>query len=50
MPARRFRPGDRGRIAPGLRAGLLLVDGGPLDAVSHTLDISAIWRRGVRQS
>ncbi|WP_331727825.1 amidohydrolase family protein (plasmid) [Streptomyces coelicoflavus] len=50
VPARRFGLGDRGRIAPGLRADLLLVDGDPLDAISHTLDISAIWRRGVRQS
>ncbi|WP_328564958.1 amidohydrolase family protein [Streptomyces coelicoflavus] len=50
VPARRFGLGDRGRIAPGLRADLLLVDGDPLDAISHTLDIRAIWRRGVRQS
>ncbi|WP_399896347.1 amidohydrolase family protein [Streptomyces sp. BBFR51] len=50
VPARRFDLSDRGRIAPGLRADLLLVDGNPLDAISHTLDISAIWRRGVRQS
>jgi len=49
VPARRFDLADRGRIAPDLRADLLLVDGNPLDAISHTLDINTIWRRGARR-
>jgi imidazolonepropionase-like amidohydrolase len=47
-PARRFGLTDRGRIAPGLRADLLLVDGDPtrdLAAVGRATDV---WRRGVR--
>lgn len=47
-PARRFGLDDRGRIAEGLRADLLLVDGDPTTTVSDTLDIRAVWRRGTR--
>jgi imidazolonepropionase-like amidohydrolase len=47
-PAQRFGLDDRGRIAPGLRADLLLVDGDPTATVSDTLGIRAIWRRGTR--
>ncbi|MEU8657210.1 amidohydrolase family protein [Actinoplanes philippinensis] len=47
-PARRFGLDDRGRIAPGLRADLLLVDGDPTTAISDTLNIRAVWRRGSR--
>jgi imidazolonepropionase-like amidohydrolase len=46
--ARRFRLDDRGRIAPGLRADLLLVDGDPTTAIGDTLNIRAVWRRGAR--
>ncbi|MEY9930724.1 imidazolonepropionase-like amidohydrolase [Catenulispora sp. GP43] len=46
VPARCFNLADRGRIAPGLRADLLLVDGNPLDEITHTLDINTVWRRG----
>ncbi len=49
VPARRYDLTDRGRIAPGLRADLLLVDGDPQTAIDHTLDIKSIWRRGTRQ-
>ena len=45
-PARRFGLDDRGRIAPGLRADLLLVDGDPTATISDTLNIRAVWRRG----
>ncbi|MDL5159533.1 amidohydrolase family protein [Actinomycetospora termitidis] len=38
---------DRGRIAPGLRADLLLVDGDPLADVTATRDLRTVWRRGV---
>ncbi|MEV5012962.1 amidohydrolase family protein [Streptomyces sp. NPDC053780] len=49
-PAHCFNLTDRGRIAPGLRADLLLVDGNPLNDIAHTLDINTIWRRGMRLS
>lgn len=40
--------GDRGRIAPGKRADLLLVAGDPTNDISDTLNTRAVWRRGVR--
>ncbi|MEU8633615.1 amidohydrolase family protein [Amycolatopsis sp. NPDC048633] len=46
--ARRFGLVDRGRIAEGLRADLLLVDGDPTTNIGDTLDTRAIWRRGTR--
>ncbi|MDQ7807579.1 amidohydrolase family protein [Amycolatopsis sp. A133] len=46
--ARRFSLGDRGRIAEGLRADLLLVDGNPTANIADTLNTRAIWRRGSR--
>lgn len=46
VPARHFGLTDRGRIAEGLRADLLLVDGDPTSAISDTLNIAAVWRRG----
>ncbi|MEV6647774.1 amidohydrolase family protein [Amycolatopsis sp. NPDC051371] len=46
--ARRFGLGDRGRIAEGLRADLLLVDGDPTENIGDTLNTRAIWRRGSR--
>ena len=48
VPARRFGLDDRGRIAPGLRADLLLVDGDPTTHISDTLSIRHVWRRGTR--
>ncbi len=50
VPARRFGLTDRGHIAPGARADLLLVDGDPLTNIADTLSIRAVWRRGVRLS
>ncbi|MEV0184721.1 amidohydrolase family protein [Streptomyces sp. NPDC050625] len=47
-PARRFGLGDRGRIAEGLRADLLLVDGDPTTTITDTLNTRAVWRRGTR--
>jgi imidazolonepropionase-like amidohydrolase len=48
VPARWFGLTDRGRIAPGLRADLLLVHGDPGTDITATRGIAAIWRRGVR--
>lgn len=46
--ARAFRMTDRGRISPGMRADLLLVDGDPSKQIRATRNIVAIWKRGVR--
>jgi imidazolonepropionase-like amidohydrolase len=47
-PARAFRLADRGRIAAGLRADLVLVDGDPTSDILATRAIIAIWRGGRR--
>jgi hypothetical protein len=48
VPARIFSLSDRGRIAPGLRADLLLVRGDPTVDIHATRDIVGIWKEGVR--
>jgi imidazolonepropionase-like amidohydrolase len=48
VPADRFGLTDRGRIAPGLRADLLLVHGDPTTDITATASFAQIWRRGVR--
>ena len=45
-PARVFGLTDRGRIAPGLRADLVLVHGDPTTAIDDVRDIAAIWKNG----
>ncbi|MFG3259786.1 amidohydrolase family protein [Streptomyces sp. NPDC048172] len=47
VPARRFGLTDRGRIAPGLRADLLLVHGDPTTDITATRSIAGVWRGGV---
>lgn len=47
-PAKAFRLGDRGRIAAGLRADLVLVNGDPTKDITATRDIAGVWKGGVR--
>jgi imidazolonepropionase-like amidohydrolase len=47
-PAKAFRLNDRGLIAPGMRADLVLVKGDPETDITATRDISAVWKAGVR--
>lgn len=46
LPAVRFGLADRGRIAPGLRADLLLVAGDPTTDITATRRIAGIWKNG----
>ncbi|HEX6178595.1 MAG TPA: CIA30 family protein [Thermoanaerobaculia bacterium] len=46
-PAKAFRLADRGRIAKGLRADLLLVNGDPTRDITATRDIAGVWKGGV---
>jgi imidazolonepropionase-like amidohydrolase len=48
VPARAYNLRDRGRIAPGLRADLVLVNGDPSRDITATREIVAVWKRGVR--
>ena len=43
-----FRLNDRGQIAPGKRADLLLVDGDPTTRISDISNVAAVWKLGVR--
>ena len=46
-PAKAFHLKDRGRIAPGMRADLVLVAGDPLKDVRDTRNLVRIWKGGV---
>jgi len=48
VPAKTFALSDRGVIAAGKRADLLLVRGDPTVDIQATLDIIAIWKQGVK--
>jgi imidazolonepropionase-like amidohydrolase len=48
VPARTFGLRDRGRIAAGLRADLLLVNGDPTTDITATRAIEGVWKQGVR--
>ncbi|TXH67364.1 MAG: amidohydrolase [Lysobacteraceae bacterium] len=45
-PARRFGLKDRGRIAPGMRADLLLVEGDPTREITDSRRIIGVWKNG----
>lgn len=47
-PAAAYGLADRGRIEPGLRADLLLVEGDPAAEITATRSIRAVWKGGVR--
>jgi len=47
-PAEIFGLKDRGRIAAGMRADLLLVSGDPASAITDTRAIAGVWVRGAR--
>ncbi len=46
LPAKHFRLPDRGAIAPGLRADLVLIDGDPTADVRATRNIRRVWCGG----
>lgn len=46
LPADAFGMADRGRIAPGLRADLLLVEGDPTADVTATRALVRVWKQG----
>jgi imidazolonepropionase-like amidohydrolase len=48
VPARAFRLADRGRIAVGQRADLMLVRGDPTSDITATRAIDGVWKGGVR--
>ncbi|MDE1939265.1 MAG: amidohydrolase family protein [Alphaproteobacteria bacterium] len=46
LPDEIFHLGRRGRVAPGYRADLLLVNGDPTQHIADTLSIVDIWKNG----
>jgi imidazolonepropionase-like amidohydrolase len=46
VPARRFGLGDRGRIAVGMRADVVLVEGDPTKKIEDSRAIVGIWKNG----
>ncbi len=46
-PAKAFRLDDRGEIAVGKRADLLLVEGDPTSDIAETRQIVSVWKAGV---
>ena len=48
--ADRFGYPDRGRIAEGLKADLVLVEGNPLADIDNALNLRGVWRDGLLAS
>lgn len=48
LPAKHFDLAERGRISPGMRADLVLVEGNPLDDITATRAIVTVWKNGHR--
>jgi hypothetical protein len=48
VPAATFHLNDRGRIAAGKRADLVLVKGDPTQGITATRDIVAVWKAGAK--
>jgi imidazolonepropionase-like amidohydrolase len=48
VPARVFHLDDRGRIAPGMRADLVLIKGNPAEDILATRRILAVYKQGVQ--
>jgi Complex I intermediate-associated protein 30 (CIA30)/Amidohydrolase family len=46
VPAHAFGLDDRGRIAPGLRSDLVLVEGDPSQDILATRHLHGVWKRG----
>ncbi len=46
LPAKIFGLTDRGRIAVGMRADMLLLNGNPIQDIRATRDIKMIWKNG----
>jgi imidazolonepropionase-like amidohydrolase len=47
LTAKLFGWSDRGSIADGLKADLVLVEGNPLEDIDATLNLRGVWRDGV---
>lgn len=48
LPAKIFALKDRGRIAIGMRADLILVNGNPTQNIADTRNIEFVWKNGYR--
>lgn len=46
--ADRFRLSDRGKIAEGRLADLLLISGNPVESIDAIVDVKGVWRNGER--
>jgi imidazolonepropionase-like amidohydrolase len=47
LPAKCFGLSDRGSVAPGMRADLLLISGDPLEDIKATRSIKRVWCAGI---
>jgi len=48
--AQHFGPTDRGAVAPGRRAGLLLINGDPVHDSGAVRSISRVWCGGIEHT